>query len=83
MPDIESVRSRLRPGAAQEDTRSGVARASVYGDQYQYQGYRHALADEGSYYTVTNPTMDTTVAYGVIATFVSTTPAFLISNTAP
>ncbi len=41
---------------------------------------RAHLADEGSYYTVNNPTIDTTVAYGVIATWVTTTVAFLISN---
>jgi hypothetical protein len=48
-----------------------------------YQSQRNALADEGSYYVVTNPTIDTTVAYGVITAYVVTTPAFHIANTAP
>jgi hypothetical protein len=57
-------------------------RRSPYGDLVVYQNQRGALADEGSYYTVTNPTIDTTVAYGVLAAYAVTTPAFHIANTA-
>lgn len=42
---------------------------------------RDVLAREGSYYTVTNPTVDTTVACGIIAAYAATTPLFHIVNT--
>ena len=74
---------RLRPTANGENFRGRDTRISPYGDRTNYQLPRTALADEGSYYTCTNPTIDTTVAYGVLAAFATTTPMFLISNTDP
>ena len=73
--------SRTRPTAASEGSGVGEGRLSVYGDSYSYMTARHALADEGSYYSAVNPTIDTAVGYGAIATYVTTTPFFLISNT--
>lgn len=80
----DSVVSRRRPTPV-TDGLNGASndRRSPYGDAVAYQTERNALADEGSYYTVNNPTIDTTVAYGIITTYVATTPMFLIANTAP
>lgn len=60
----------------------GWDRRSPYGDVAEYSTPRNALADEGSYYVCQNPTIDTTVAYGVIAAYATLTPAFLIANSA-
>ena len=80
----DAIVNRRRPTPV-TDGLSGASndRRSPYGDLVAYQTPRNALADEGSYYTVNNPTIDTTVAYGVIAAYVVTTPMFLIVNTAP
>lgn len=79
----ENEARRLRPASQTEGSRGRDDRITVYGDEYSYNNFRNALAEEGSYYAARNATIDTTVAYGVIAAYVTTTPAFLIANTAP
>jgi hypothetical protein len=82
MSDLDTYVSRRRPNPV-NDGLAGAStwRVSGYGDQVQYQSQRNALVDEGSYYGVCNPTIDTTVGYGVITAYVVTTPAFHIANT--
>jgi len=75
---------RLRPSAGVEGSTDFNKRFTPYGDQYLVQpippDHRGLLAEEGSYYTVVNPTPDTTVACGIIAAYVVTTPLFHIAN---
>lgn len=75
---------RLRPGGGQEGSSDFNKRYSPYGDQLSQvvtpPAHRALLAEEGSYYTVVNPTPDTTVACGIIAAYVATTPLFHIAN---
>lgn len=84
--DNESQVKERRPTPVPDGSVAAVAvRRSGYGDAYALvpSTPRNLLADEGSYYTVTNPVPDTTVACGVIAAYVATTPLFHIANTAP
>jgi len=86
MADENSQVLRTRPVATPEGLQGAVAtRRTAYGDAYQVpaQTPRHQIADEGSYYTVVNPTPDTAVACGIIAAYVVTTPLFHIANIAP
>ena len=75
---------RLRPNGGAEGTSDFNKRYSPYGDQSMQvvtpPAHRALLAEEGSYYTVTNPTPDTPVACGIIAAYVVTTPLFHIAN---
>lgn len=41
---------------------------------------KHLLADEGSYFYATNPTIGTQVTYAILAAFAATTPAFALKN---
>jgi len=41
---------------------------------------KHVLADEGSYFYATNPTIDTQVTYGILASFSDTSATFAINN---
>jgi len=41
---------------------------------------KHVLAEEGSYFYATNPTIDTQVTYGIIAAFSDTAAAFALFN---
>lgn len=82
--DLNTFVSRLRPTRVVDGIQGqSNHRVSPYGDPVSYQTSRNALADEGSYYGVTNPTIDTTVAYGVLAAYAVTTPAFHIANVDP
>lgn len=86
MTDINTEVRRRRPTAAAEGAVGLLNnRNSPYSDRAMvpYGAARSALADEGSYYTALNPTIDTAVGYGAIAAYVATTPFFLIANTAP
>lgn len=75
---------RLRPGGGNEGSSDFNKRYSPYGDTYVQSttpsSHRGQLAEEGSYYTVVNPIPDTTVACGIIAAYVVTTPLFHIAN---
>ena len=79
----DSIVSRRRPTPVTDGlTGASADRRTPYGDLNNYSIPRYSLADEGSYYHVTNPTIDTTVGYGVLAAYAATTPAFLVVNTA-
>lgn len=84
MANANGIVQRKRPASTLEGLQGAAAeRNTPYGDRamVQYNTERNALVDEGSYYGVTNPTIDTTVAYGVITAYAVTTPAFHIANT--
>lgn len=84
--DNQSQVLQVRPTRVPDGSIAAVpVRRGAYGDAYQLpaQTPRNLLAEEGSYYTVTNPTPDTTVACGIIAAYVATTPLFHIANLAP
>ena len=84
MADEDSYVTRRRPTAVADGLRGqSNPRYSPYGEYPQAQTIRNNLIDEGSYYTVVNPTIDTAVSFGAIAAYAATTPFFLISNTAP
>jgi hypothetical protein len=57
-------------------------RLSIYGDQIvKLLGTgKHTLADEGSYFCTTNPTIGTALAYGVITAFSDTAALFILAN---
>lgn len=83
MPDANTLVKSRRPNPVQDGLiGESPRRLSPYGDSVIYQPVRAALSDEGSYYTVVNPTIDTPVVYGIITAYVATTPMFLICNTA-
>lgn len=44
---------------------------------------KHVLADEGSYFVATNPTLGTGVGYGVLAALADTSAAFVFYNNSP
>ena len=70
------------PVAIAESDRAPM-RATQYGDQIMQAvgGWRHALADEGSYFVATNPTIGTAVAMNAVVTaFSDTTGFFVIYN---
>ena len=75
---------RRRPNPGVEGGTNLNPRRTPYGDASEVvvipPATRATLAEEGSYYTVTNPTPDTTVACGIIAAYVVTTPLFHIAN---
>lgn len=82
--DLNAFVSRLRPVKVNDGLQGqSNHRLNPYGDRSDYSTPRTALADEGSYYGATNPTIDTPVAYGVITAYVVTTPAFHIANVDP
>lgn len=84
MADEDSIVTRRRPTPVPDGTRGGSnPRYSPYGEYGIYQTPRAAIADEGSYYSAVNPTIDTAVGFGAIAAYAATTPFFLVSNTAP
>lgn len=72
---------RLRPTGELEGGYK-EQRLGVYGETVVEPYDARKAADEGSYYVVTNPTIDTAVAFGVIAAYAATTPMFLVVNTA-
>lgn len=81
--NIYGVTNRALPGIVQDNT-LGVARLGRYGEvmhQTIASGKQHPLADEGSYWVATNPTIDTGIA-GVTAsqTAADTTPTLFIRN---
>ena len=84
MSDSNSQVLRARPTAIPEGiVGAAPIRRSGYGDAYVLDVNERAIkAEEGSYYTVTNPTIDTAAACGIITAYVVTTPLFLVSNTA-
>lgn len=75
---------RARPTPAADGSSAFNDRSSPYGDRMvgDILGSRPDLADEGSFYSASNATPDTAVGCGVIAAYASTTPLFLVSNTA-
>lgn len=80
----DTLASRQRPSPALSDgTANPRPRATPYGEQYTQSLFstKHGLAEEGSYFMSTNPTIGTTVAGAVSATFVDTVAAFVIQNT--
>lgn len=84
MADEDSYVTRRRPTATPDGLRGASSpRYSPYGEYPQTQTIRNNIADEGSYYSVVNPTIDTAVGFGAIAAYAQTTPFFLIANTAP
>lgn len=71
----------LRPTSSPEGTVVATDnRITRYSESITRPMDRDVLAREGSYYTVTNPVPDTTVACGIIAAYVVTTPLFHIAN---
>lgn len=85
MPDYNRTTAIRRPTAIPDGTNGINSRADEYGEGMVVPVLpeRYALAKEGSYYTFTNPTIDTGVGYGVMAAYAVTTPAFHVANTAP
>lgn len=78
--------SRSRPSPALSDgTANPRPRSTPYGEQYAQLLFstKHGLAEEGSYFMSTNPTIGTAVAGAVSATFVDTVAFFVIQNTGP
>jgi hypothetical protein len=57
-------------------------RVGQLGEQYSLSLFptKHLLADEGSQFYATNPTIGTAVTYAITASFSATTPAFAIKN---
>ena len=81
--DEDSIVTRRRPTPVPDGSRGATnPRFSPYGEYPNNQTVRQGIADEGSYYSVVNPTIDTAVAFGAIAAYAATTPFFLVSNTA-
>jgi hypothetical protein len=82
--NTNGVIARRTPQPGAEGNNNAQERFTPYGDRTIVSqvpaNSRSQLADEGSYYTVCNPTPDTTVACGIITAYVTTTPLFHIAN---
>lgn len=83
MADTNNTVARQRPTRVPDGTVGINSRRTVYGDGVvqMLAATKHGLADEGSYYVVTNPAIGTTVAFPVSASFSDTAPFILIANT--
>lgn len=79
------IYSGQEPMQGADGTANANTRVTKYGDQWvqALSLTKDALAQEGRYYCVTNPTIGTTVGFGVSASFSDTAPMFIINNTAP
>lgn len=86
MADANAAVARARP-ASNPDGVIGQAnhRLGPYGDaNVQILGAtKHALAEEGSYYVCTNPTIGSAVTFAVSSSFSDTAPFFHVANTGP
>lgn len=78
--NLARVSRRLPQPARNGD--STDMRATIYGDQIvaPIGNARHTLADEGSYFCATNPTIGTGLAYGVITAFSDTAALLVVGN---
>lgn len=78
------IYSGRAPSQGVEGVTTQVTRVTKYGDQavQSLSMTKDALAQEGRYYVVTNPTIGTTVAFAVSSSFSDTAPMFVINNTA-
>lgn len=86
MADPSASVARLRPQATPDGLIAQAShRLGPYGDvNAQLLNFtKHALAEEGSYFVCTNPTISTTVGFPVAASPSDTAPSFHIANTAP
>ena len=85
MPDagvwIHGLVSRLLPQKRPDNTESGPARFSPYGEQYMVPAVRkqHVLADEGSYFVCNNASV-TGILSSAATGFVATTPSLIVYN---
>lgn len=81
MPQIFGKTNRARPSANSENTQV-QPRLARYGEQVvqEISASRFALAEEGSYFSATNPTPGTGIAASIIAAFSATNGVFLIRN---
>jgi hypothetical protein len=77
---------RARPNIYLDNTAPSLApRGSSYNESYVQSVVptKHLLSDEGSYFTVVNPTVGTGVAHATQTSFSSTAALFAIFNSAP
>lgn len=80
----DDLATRAKPAPAKADgAYNANRRTTPYGEQYTALLFstKHGLAEEGSYFMSTNPTIGTAVAGAVSATFVDTVAFFVIQNT--
>lgn len=80
-----SSSKRLLPGVYGEGQTGGLDRQGRYGENYSLPLVvtRHMLADEGSYYVATNPTIGTGIQVAAnVTAFSDTAPMFLVNNNA-
>lgn len=77
-----TVWSGRAPSQGGDPSQNAYARVTKYGDQWvqPLSITKDGLAQEGRYYVVTNPTIGTTVAFPVAASFSDTAPFFLLQN---
>jgi hypothetical protein len=79
----KGIPSRALPQPVFDNIQSGVQeRVSRYGESYAHNliSTKHSLADEGSYFALSNPTLGTQVTFAVRATFLDTAAMFAIRN---
>lgn len=76
--------SRALPQATPDGVQT-LSRGGKYGEMYVQAiiPTKHSLADEGSYFSLTNPTLGTAVTYALTTAFSDTAGLFLIQNVAP
>lgn len=81
MPQIYGITRRAQPTKTADASQQQV-RVGGYGDIYAFQmGDDHvALADEGSYFTATNPTAGTAITHATTGAFSATAALFCLSN---
>jgi len=74
--------ARTKPQKQPDGTPPAQQRFDQYGSNYveSLVPTKHLLADEGSYFYATNPTIDTQVTYAIVASFSDTTATFAIKN---
>lgn len=81
---IYGIVSRALPAPPVPDGGNEIeARFGRYGDQsiVNVVPTKHMLADEGSYFVATNPTIGTGVAHALVTAFSATSALFVIKNT--
>jgi len=81
MPQIYPVAARALPTAVADGV-SKQARSTRYGDMFTIplSAGAYGLADEGSYFKATNPTVSTGVAHALTTTWAATTALFVLFN---
>ena len=83
MADNNRTVQRKRPTSVPDGTIGINSRSDPYGDALvqTLSASKFGLSDEGSFYVCINPTIGTTVAFPVMASFSDTAPTILVMNT--